>query len=159
MKLAPATPELPVRDVAEARRDDRDRMGFGITWHDEAGAIGAVSQGDCALFLRATGADPQPVTVWIFTDDIDRPRSELTARGADLADPVENKPRRPRRFTLRARNRNLIRFHRDFRAGAGLLPRHAKHRPKRFPVCRRARPPAPHATSRILALNAPPPAL
>ena len=71
MKMAPAPPESPVRNVDEAQRYTRDRMGFEVELHDEAGGIGAVSHGECAIFFRAPRADLDPATFWICTEDVD----------------------------------------------------------------------------------------
>ena len=97
----------------EAQRYYRDRMGFQIQWHNEAGRIGAVSHGDCAIFLRATETDPQSATFWVFTEDVDLAHSELAARGADIVDPVADKPWGMRQFTLRDLHGNLFHFHHD----------------------------------------------
>lgn len=113
MHLAPATPEIPVTDVAQAQRHYRDRMGFEINWHNEAGGIGAVSRGDCALFFRETAADLHPATFWIFTEDVDRACAEFSARGADIVEPVEDKPWGLRQFTLRDLHGHLFHFHHD----------------------------------------------
>ncbi len=88
-------------------------MGFEVNWHDQAGGIGVVSHGDCAIFLRASGADLHPATFWVFTEDVDLACTERAARGADIVEPVEDKSWGLRQFTLRDLHGNLFHFHHD----------------------------------------------
>ncbi len=113
MRIAQPTPELPVRDVATAQAYFRDRMGFRIEWHHEEGRIGAVSHGDCAIFFRESIGEIHPATFWIFTEDVDAAFSELGKLGADIVDPIDNKPWGMRQFTVRDLNGNLFYFHHD----------------------------------------------
>ncbi|MEP3279150.1 MAG: VOC family protein [Stappiaceae bacterium] len=113
MKIAQSTPEIPVRDVEEAQQYYRDRFGFEIAWHNRVGRIGAVCHGECALFFRETEDEIHPATFWIFTEDVDEAHSELQARGADIVDPVADKPWGLRQFSVRDHNGNLFHFHHD----------------------------------------------
>lgn len=113
MKIAQATLELPVRSVKDAQAYYRDRFGFTVAWHHEAGRIGAVAHGDCGLFFRETQDEIHPATFWIFAEDIDATFAELTRRGADIVEALEDKPWGLRQFTARDLNGNLFYFHHD----------------------------------------------
>lgn len=114
MKLAPATPELAVRDLQAALAYYVDQLGFATAWHNEDGRIAGISHGDCAIFLRETEAPIHPVTLWIFTENVDAAHDALEAAGADIAEPLENRPWGLRQFTVRDRDGHLIHFHHDF---------------------------------------------
>ncbi len=113
MKIGPAVPELLVRSVKEAQRYYRDRMGFQIEWHHEDGGIGAVSQGDCAIFFRETDAEIHPGTFWIFAEAIDETYRRLEDLGAEIVDPISDKPWGLRQFTIRDLHGHLFHFHLD----------------------------------------------
>ena len=113
MKISGPTPELPVRDVEAAQHYYRERLGFDIAWYHEDGRIGAVSRGDCAIFFRETSDDIHASVFWIFAEDIDEAHAELSERGADIIDPIENKPWGMRQFTVRDLHGNLFHFHHD----------------------------------------------
>ena len=113
MVLSPAVPELPVPDVAAAQAWYAERLGFEIGWHDEAGGIGAVSHGDCALFLRRSDAPARPATFWIFADDVAAAHRDMTARGADVLGPPERTPWGLVQFTVRDAWGNLFHVFHD----------------------------------------------
>ncbi|EAQ14239.1 putative glyoxalase superfamily protein PhnB [Maritimibacter alkaliphilus HTCC2654] len=113
MTLHAAVPTLPVRDVAEAQAQYRDTLGFDIAWHNIEGRIGAVRRGDCVLFLRETDGPITPLELWVFCDDVDGTEADLTALGADISDPISDKPWGLRSFTVRDPSGHLIHFHHD----------------------------------------------
>ncbi|MFQ6546477.1 VOC family protein [Aestuariibius sp. 2305UL40-4] len=113
MRIGPATPELPVRSVEEAQRYYRDRMGFRIGWHQEDGRIGAVSRGDCAIFFRETDTEIHPGTFWVFAEAIDDLYRALNDLGAEIVDPIEDKPWGLRQFTVRDLHGHLFHYHLD----------------------------------------------
>ncbi|MCJ7872555.1 VOC family protein [Phaeobacter sp. J2-8] len=113
MKLAPATPELPVRDVISAQIHYRDRFGFDIRWHNPEGRIGAVSHGECALFLRAGAGAGAPAVVWIFAEDVVAVHADLIQRGAEIVDPLADRPWGLRQFTARDGDGNILHFFHD----------------------------------------------
>lgn len=113
MKLAQPTPELPVPDVEAAQVYYRDRMGFSIGWYDADGEIGAVSQGECAIFFRKVTGAIAPCTSWIFCEDIDAVYDTLTDLGATITDPLSDKPWGMRQFTVKDDNGHQFHFHRD----------------------------------------------
>ena len=113
MKIVQPTPELPVPNLAEAQAYYRDRLGFRIEWTNEAGRIGAVSHGSCALFFRETEDVVRPAKFWVFTDDVDAAAAELSARGAEIVEPVRDAAWGMRQFTVRDLCGNLFSFHHD----------------------------------------------
>ena len=113
MKLAQPTPELPVRSVADAQDYFRDRFGFAVAWHHKEGRIGAVAHGECSIFFRETEDEIHPGTFWIFTDDVDVAFLQLSSRGADIVEPVTDKPWGLRQFSVKDLNGNLFHFHQD----------------------------------------------
>lgn len=113
MKLHQTVPELPVRDVEQAQRYFRDRLGFTIEWLYPGGDLGAVSHGDCVLFFRRAASGGGPGVFWIFVDDPDAACRELEQRGAEIVDPVADKPWGMRQFTVKDLNGNLFHFHHD----------------------------------------------
>ena len=102
-----------MRDVAAAQRYYRDKFGFQIEWFNEAGRIGAVSHGDCAIFLREIDGDISPATFWVFAEDVDATHDALVLGRADIVEPVEDKPWGLRQFTVRDLNGHLYHFHHD----------------------------------------------
>lgn len=112
-KIDQTVPELPVRSVVEAQEYYRDTLGFRIEWHNEAGRIGAVSLGRCAIFFRETEDDIHPGTFWIFAEDVDATHDALVASGAQIVDPIENKPWGLRQFTVADLYGNRFHFHHD----------------------------------------------
>ena len=107
------TPELPVRDVRAAQLYYRDRLGFEVAWHHKEGRIAAVSHGDCTIFFRETEGAIHPATFWMFVEEIDDTFAELLDLGADIVDPIENKPWGLRQFSVQDLNGNIFHFHHD----------------------------------------------
>ncbi len=113
MRIDRPTPELPVRDVRTAQEYYRDRFGFEIAWHHQEGRIGAVAHGDCAIFLRESAEVIHPATFWVFAENVDEAYAELVGRGAEVLDPLEDKPWGMRQFTVRDLNGNRFHFHHE----------------------------------------------
>ncbi len=113
MKIAQPTPELPVPSVIEAQIYYRDTLGFEIAWHNEEGRIGAVSRGPCAIFFRETDAPFHPATFWMFSPDVDAIHDDLRERGANITEPLENKPWGMRQFTFEDLRGNRFFVHHD----------------------------------------------
>ena len=113
MQIDQPVPELPVRDLIAAQEWYRDCLGFEIGWRHDEGRIGAVSLGRAALFLRETQAAIAPVTLWIFAADVDAAHAEASAGGAEITDPIADRPWGLRQFTLRDPNGHILHFHHD----------------------------------------------
>jgi predicted enzyme related to lactoylglutathione lyase len=105
-------PELPVADVELAQRYYRDALGFAIGWLHPDG-IGAVSNGQVAIFLRKTAPPFAPAIHWVFAEDIDATYAELNAFGATIVEPLELKPWGLRQFTVEDIDGNRFYFHHD----------------------------------------------
>ena len=86
MGFSQPTPELPVRDVQFAQKYYRDRLGFEIGWYNEAGKIGAVSNGDCSVFFREASEKQPPSTFWVFCEDLEAAQADMAQRGANITD-------------------------------------------------------------------------
>ncbi|QIE44913.1 glyoxalase/bleomycin resistance/extradiol dioxygenase family protein [Pseudohalocynthiibacter aestuariivivens] len=113
MIIYPPTPELPVADVEVAQHYYHAHFGFDIAWYHAEGRIGAVSHGDCAIFMRQSDGPIHPATFWIYAADVDQTYAALTRRGADIIDPIADKPWGLRQFTARDLYGNLFHFHHD----------------------------------------------
>ena len=106
------TPELPVADVERAQQHYRDALGFEIRWlHD--GEIGAVSRGEVAIFFRKSTRPFAAVVHWVFADDIDATYKELQSLGANIVEPLEQKPWGLRQFTVEDIDGHRFYFHHD----------------------------------------------
>ena len=113
MKLSQATPELPVADLDKALQHYCNAFDFSIAWVHESGEIGAVSHGECGLFLRRTPNPVTPVRIWIFVDDVDAAFANFAELGADVIEPPETKPWNIRQCTLQDVDGNKIVLHHD----------------------------------------------
>lgn len=113
MKISQPVPALPVRDVRAAQEYYRDRFGFRIEWHHEEGRIGGVSHGDCAIFFRETDEAIVPAIFWVFVEDVDAAHAELAGLGAEIVEPLEDKPWGLRQFSVQDLHGNRFHFHHD----------------------------------------------
>lgn len=112
MNIDQPTPELPVSNVREAQEYYRDKLGFEVAWFDEGGRIGAVSHGKCAIFFRES-TQSQSSTFLVYCDDVDEAYADLTERGADIREQLEDKPWGLRQFTVCDRFENQFYFFHD----------------------------------------------
>jgi uncharacterized glyoxalase superfamily protein PhnB len=111
--IAQPVPELPVTDVERAQQHYRDAFGFEIAWLDPSKDIGAVSRGDAAIFLRKRTPPFQPAVNWVFALDVDATYHELRGLGANIVEPIENKPWGLRQFAVEDLVGNRFYFHHD----------------------------------------------
>ena len=111
--LAHPTPELPVEDVERAQQHYRQALGFDVGWMYPDGEIGAVSRGDIAIFLRRRKRPFDSAVHWIFAPDLDATFAELSALGARIVEPIEEKPWGVRQFTVEDLDGNRFYFHCD----------------------------------------------
>lgn len=72
MKLSQPVPELPVADVEKAQKYYRDYLGCKIEWLYPSKEVGAVSNGDAAIFFRKREGNFEPVVHWIYCSDVDK---------------------------------------------------------------------------------------
>jgi uncharacterized glyoxalase superfamily protein PhnB len=112
-KIGQPVPELPVENVERAQEYYRDILGFEIGWLYPGKEIGAVSRGDVVIFFRKTPAPFAPAVHWVFADDVEESYSELKASGANIVEPLEQKPWGLRQFTVDDLDGNRFYFHHD----------------------------------------------
>jgi uncharacterized glyoxalase superfamily protein PhnB len=107
-------PELPVADVERAQQHYRDTLGFEIGWLYPGKEIGSVSHSDMGpIFFRKRTPPFEPAAHWVYAEDIDASYQELKSLGANIVDPLENKPWGLRQFTVQDLDGNLFYFHHD----------------------------------------------
>lgn len=111
MKLHQPVPELPVSDVEAAQRHYRDCFACTIEWLDPSGEIGAVANGETAIFLRRRTPPFEPAVHWVYCDDLDQSHTALTAAGARIVAGIEQKPWGLRQFTVHDADGNVFHFH------------------------------------------------
>ena len=112
-EIGPPVPELPVVDVVRAQQHYRDALGFEIGWLEPDEDLGAVSRGEAVIFLRMKKPPFEPAVHWMFAPDIDATYRELQSSGANIVDPLEEKPWGMRVFTVEDLDGNTFHFHHD----------------------------------------------
>lgn len=113
MKLNQPVPELPVSDVEKAQEYYRDHFGCKIEWLYPGKEIGAVSNGETAIFFRKREGVFDPAVNWIYSSDVDNACKILRDSGAKIIEDVENKPWGLRQFTVQDLDGNIFHFHQD----------------------------------------------
>lgn len=111
MKFNQPVPELPVFDVERAQCYYEEVFGFMVEWIYPGKEIGAVSNGDTAIFFRKRDEAFEPSVLWIFCADIDVSYQDLKSRGTKIVDPLEDKPWGIRQFTVFDLDGNVFYFH------------------------------------------------
>jgi uncharacterized glyoxalase superfamily protein PhnB len=111
--IAQPVPELPVLDVERAQQYYHDVLGFEVAWLAPDKNIGAVSRGEVAIFFRKRLPPFEPAVHWVFADDLDATYHELELSGANIVEPLEEKPWGMRQFTLEDVDGNRFYFHHD----------------------------------------------
>lgn len=106
-------PELPVSDVERAQQYYRDTLGFEIGWLYPNKEIGAVTREKIAIFFRRREPPFEPAVHWVFADDIDATYAEMKSSGANIVEPLEQKPWGLRQFTIDDLDGNRFQFHHD----------------------------------------------
>ena len=106
-------PELPVGDVQRAQEYYKDALGFEIGWLYPDKEIGAVSRGKVAVFFRKRKPPFEPAVHWIFAEDIEALYHELKSSGANIVDPLQEKPWGMRQFTVEDLDGNIFYFYHD----------------------------------------------
>jgi uncharacterized glyoxalase superfamily protein PhnB len=111
--ISQPVPELPVADVERAQQHYRDALGFEIGWLYPDKQIGAVSRGNVVIFFRRRNAPFEPAVHWVFAEDLDASYRELKSSGANIVEPLEEKPWGLRQFTVADVDGNRFYFHHD----------------------------------------------
>jgi uncharacterized glyoxalase superfamily protein PhnB len=109
--IATPVPELPVADVERAQQHYREALGFKIGWLYPDKTIGAVSRNDAVIFFRKRTPPFEPAIHWVFAPDVDATHEELKSLGANIVDPLEEKPWGIRQFTVQDLDGNLFYVH------------------------------------------------
>ena len=104
-------PELPVTDVERAQQYYRDVFGLEIGWLYPGKGIGSVSGGGVVIFFRKKQPPFDPAIHWVFAEDVDASYQELKRLGANIAEPLEDKPWGLRQFTIKDLDGNLFYFY------------------------------------------------
>jgi len=111
MEMNQPVPELPVSDVENAQQYYRKYFGCKIEWIYPGKEIGAVSNGETALFFRKRSDNSQPSVLWVYCDNVDESYKKLVASGANIVEELEEKPWNLRQFTVHDLDGNVFYFH------------------------------------------------
>lgn len=113
-------PILFVRDVTTSATHYRDRLGFEIDFlHGDPVFYGAVSRGGMVLHLRhvdqpnfaeLAAREPSLILATFTVDDVRAIHDEVTARGAEIAQPLERQVWGGTDFHVRDPDGNTISF-------------------------------------------------
>jgi len=109
--FGPPVPELPVVDVERAQQHYKDTLGFQIGWLYPDKGIGSVVRGNTVIFFRKRRPPFEPAVHWIYAQDIEVTYQELQNLGANIIDPLAEKPWGLRQFTVQDIDGNLFYFH------------------------------------------------
>lgn len=104
-------PELPVVDVEKAQQYYKQYFGCKIEWLYPGKEVGAVSNGETALFFRKRTKDFEPVVHWIYCSNVEETYKTLKTRGANIVDDIADKPWNLRQFTVKDLDGNVFYFH------------------------------------------------
>ena len=111
MKLNQPVPELPVSDVEQAQQYYCKYFGCAVEWLYPTKEIGAVSNGNTALFFRKRAGAFQPAVNWVFCVNVDESYQQLKSSGANIVEDIEDKPWDMRQFTVHDLDGNVFYFH------------------------------------------------
>jgi uncharacterized glyoxalase superfamily protein PhnB len=126
-----AVPEIPVTNVDVAAEYYAKVLGFSVDWGNDRGGIGGISQGDCRMFLtnatfRSVHGPDAPVIVWLnlsSRQEVDQLFERWSRSGANVVEPVEDKPWNLREFRIADPDGNQLRVFYDFSRDSGEVGR------------------------------------
>lgn len=111
MEISQPVPELPVSDVEKAQEYYCRFLGCKIEWLYPNKEVGAVSNGETAIFFRKREGSFEPAVNWIYCSNLDESFEYLKAKGANIVEEIENKPWGVRQFTVHDIDGNIFYFH------------------------------------------------
>lgn len=110
MVMRVAVPVLPCRDVQAAWSYFTDVLGFDtiFTWETPPSYAAVIR--DTAEFHLYAESSVGPARVTVVVDDVDSCHDELRARGADIVEPLADRPYGMRDFNVRTPDGHLLIF-------------------------------------------------
>lgn len=110
-RLARIAPELPVSDVRRSLSYYEEKLGFHVVMKMPDGDYAIIERDDVAVHLfRADNPKQSPVSIHIFTEDLDELHAELQERGAHLKQAIKRQPWGNRDFRVNDDAGNEIKF-------------------------------------------------
>lgn len=109
--FGPPVPELPVEDVERAQQHYKDVLGFRVGWIEPDKGIGSVERDNAVIFFRRRKLPFEPAVHWMYAQNIEATYQELQDSGANIVDPLAEKPWGLRQFTVQDLDGNLFYFH------------------------------------------------
>jgi len=121
-KFPMAIPEIPVSNVEKAAEYYVNALGFHLDWYSEQDGIGAISQGECRMFLTNPAfhqheGNGATVMVWLNLDskqEVDELYHRWRTAGAKVLAEPEDKPWHLREFRVADLDGNQFRVFYDF---------------------------------------------
>jgi catechol 2,3-dioxygenase-like lactoylglutathione lyase family enzyme len=110
MVMRVAVPVLPCRDVEAARSYFTDVLGFDTIFTWETPPTYAAVIRDTAEFHLYAESSVGPARVAVVVDDVDSCHDELRARGADIVEPLADRPYGMRDFNVQTPDGHLLIF-------------------------------------------------
>jgi len=103
--------ELPVSDVERAQEYYARIFGCTVEWLYPGKEVGAVSNGETAIFFRKRACPFEPAVHWIYCSNVDDSFDKLHKAGATIVEEIEDKPWGMRQFTVQDLDGNIFYFH------------------------------------------------
>jgi uncharacterized glyoxalase superfamily protein PhnB len=109
-RLARIAPELPAANIEQAVHYYERKLGFEVAIRMLENEYAIVERDGIAIHLFADSERRSAVGVHIFTPDLDQLFEELKQNGADIVQPIEQKPWGNREFRVRDDFGNELKF-------------------------------------------------
>ena len=117
-----AVPEIPVKNLDEARGYYENNLGFAVDWFETELGLAGISKGNCRMFLanedfRKGYGNVGPILIWLNLDSreaVDDLYRVWTASESRIMSPPESKPWGLHEFTAADLDGNLFRVFYDF---------------------------------------------
>jgi catechol 2,3-dioxygenase-like lactoylglutathione lyase family enzyme len=117
-----AVPEIPVKNLDEARAYYENNLGFTLDWFEKELGLAGISKGNCRMFLanenfRKGYGNVGPILIWLNLDGkdaVDELHRVWTASKARIISAPESKPWGLHEFTAVDLDGNFFRVFYDF---------------------------------------------